>query len=93
MHQPNHARKVIATVRSLAKFPTVLEEAGAQPLVLDLDTSDELVQQAAEEALRIYGHVDVLVNNAGSNYFGYGPVEEVRSVCVLSPDTFVPELT
>jgi NAD(P)-dependent dehydrogenase (short-subunit alcohol dehydrogenase family) len=76
----NRVCKVIATVRSLARFPAALNEAGARALELDLDASDEVVQQAAENAIRIYDHVDVLVNNAGSNLFGYGPVEEVRSV-------------
>ena len=75
-----HTAQVIATVRSLAKFPAVLNEAGARPLVLDLDSSDDSVQRAAEEAIHIYGHVDVLVNNAGNNTTGYGPVEEVRYV-------------
>lgn len=56
----------------------MLKEAGARPLVLSLDSSDEVIQKAAEEAIQIYGHVDVLVNNAGTNNPGYGPVEEVR---------------
>jgi NADP-dependent 3-hydroxy acid dehydrogenase YdfG len=72
---------VIATVRSLAKLPAVLKEAGVRPLALNLDESDDIVQQVAESAIQIYGHVDVLVNNAGSTLFGYGPIEEVRSVC------------
>jgi NAD(P)-dependent dehydrogenase (short-subunit alcohol dehydrogenase family) len=67
-------------VRSISKFPTTLKNAGVSPLVLDLDASDEIVKRAAEDAIRIYGHVDVLVNNAGTTHPGYGPVEEVRYV-------------
>lgn len=70
--------QVVATVRSLAKFPRALRDVGAQPLVLDLEASDEEIREVAQDALQIYGHVDVLVNNAGTNAFGYGPVEEIR---------------
>lgn len=44
--------------------------------MLDLTDSDENIQQAAESAIQVYGHVDVLVNNAGTNS-AIGPVEEV----------------
>lgn len=67
---------MISSVRALSKFPQALADAGAKPLILDLDAPDPLVQRAAEDAMQIYGHVDVLVNNAGTNLTGYGPVEE-----------------
>jgi NAD(P)-dependent dehydrogenase (short-subunit alcohol dehydrogenase family) len=67
----------------------VLKEAGAQPLELDLDGPDEVVQRAAQDAIRVYDHIDVLVNNAGSNVFAYGPVEEVKYVFGLSTGTFL----
>ncbi|KAI0687093.1 NAD-P-binding protein [Cytidiella melzeri] len=69
--------QVIATVRSLHKFPQVLEDAGAKPLVLDFTSSDAEIIQAGSSAIEIHGHVDVLVNNAGSNS-GVGPVEEIE---------------
>lgn len=69
--------KVIATVRSPAKFPQELRAAGAQQLILDLDGTDEHIRKAAQQAIAIYGHVDVLVNNAGTNINGYGPIEEL----------------
>ncbi|KAI0916220.1 hypothetical protein AcV5_003218 [Taiwanofungus camphoratus] len=65
--------KVIATVRSLSKFPDTLR--GAEPLILDLNASDTEIRKAGEAALKIYGHVDVLVNNAG--YGVVAPVEEL----------------
>ncbi|GBE84245.1 Uncharacterized oxidoreductase [Sparassis crispa] len=65
--------KVIATVRSMAKFTDSLK--GAEPLILDLNAPDAEIRQAGEAALKVYGHVDVLVNNAA---FGVvGPVEEL----------------
>lgn len=66
--------QVIATVRSLSKFPDTLR--GAEPLILDLNASDTEIRKAGEAALKIYGHVDVLVNNAG--YGVVAPVEELR---------------
>ena len=70
--------QVVATVRSLSKFPKELEEHGAKPLVLDLCAADEDIQHAAQDAIAIYGHVDVLVNNAGTIETALGPVEELR---------------
>ncbi|PCH43289.1 NAD(P)-binding protein [Wolfiporia cocos MD-104 SS10] len=66
---------VIATGRSLAKFPSTLKDAGAKLLVLDLSSTDAEIRRAGEEALKIYGHIDILFNNAG---FGLVvPVEEL----------------
>lgn len=65
-----HVSQVVATVRSLSKFPTVLKEAGAQPIIVDFAASDEELRRAAERAIESYGNVDVLVNNAGMGVFG-----------------------
>lgn len=49
---------------------------GGQPLLLDLSASDADIRRVIEEALKIYGRVDVLVNNAGWGVVG--PVEELE---------------
>lgn len=69
--------QVIATVRSLGKFPAALKEAGADPLVLDLNDTDANIRAAAETAIKVYGRVDVLVNNAGSTN-AVAPLEELE---------------
>ncbi|KAH9940656.1 NAD-P-binding protein [Amylocystis lapponica] len=74
-HVLSQGDKVIATVRSLSKFSET-ELNGATPLVVDFGSSDAAIRKAGEEALRIHGHIDVVVNNAG--YGIIGPVEELN---------------
>ncbi|KAI0338418.1 NAD-P-binding protein [Trametopsis cervina] len=75
-HVLSQGDTVIATVRSIDKFPASLRDGGALPVILDLESSDQEIKQAAQEAIGIFGRVDVLVNNAGT-CFTVGPVEEV----------------
>ncbi|EKM53353.1 uncharacterized protein PHACADRAFT_147841 [Phanerochaete carnosa HHB-10118-sp] len=76
LHALKHGDRVIATVRSADRFPDALRKAGAHMLLLDLYDTDDKIKAVAEEVLRVYGYIDVLINNAGTNHIGYGPVEE-----------------
>lgn len=55
-----------------------LESAGAAVLELDVAATQETLNAKAKQAWEIYGHVDVLVNNAG--YLDAGTFEEIRLV-------------
>jgi len=67
--------KVISTARarSLPKL-TELKENGAATLELDVTAPLNELHAVAAKAVAIYGHVDVVVNNAG--YLISGPLEE-----------------
>ena len=58
--------KVIATARgrSFAKLAD-LKEQGAEIIELDVNAPLDVLHAAAKKAVDIYGHVDVVVNNAG----------------------------
>lgn len=55
--------KVVATARSLSKIH-YLERLGASVLSLDVTHPESSIHGTIAAALRIYGHIDVLVNNA-----------------------------
>ncbi|KAJ7475405.1 NAD-P-binding protein [Mycena galericulata] len=61
--------EVIAAVRKLASIPESIK--AAKPVALDLNASDSEIKRAGAEALKIYGRIDVLVNNAGYSLTGY----------------------
>ncbi len=67
--------KVIATARarSIGKLQ-VLKDQGAEVLELDVTAPLESLKEVAKRANDIYGHIDVLVNNAG--YIEVGAIEE-----------------
>ncbi|KAJ5999255.1 hypothetical protein N7451_007065 [Penicillium sp. IBT 35674x] len=78
--------RVIATKRgresSGIERLTSLKDAGAAVEELDVTASEEVIKAKVDEAWSIYGHVDVLVNNAG--YIDVGVFEEVEWV---TPDS------
>lgn len=67
--------KVIATARQLDRISS-LKDLGAATLQLDVTAPQEELNRRAEEAIAIYGRIDVLVNNAG--YVQFGTIEETR---------------
>ncbi len=71
--------KVVATGRSLKRLREVFAEAPADRIqLLELDvTSESQAQQAVSEAVKRFGRIDVLVNNAG--YCLLGRFEEATS--------------
>ncbi|KAL9645762.1 hypothetical protein ABK040_003494 [Willaertia magna] len=66
--------KVIATARDVNKIQDLVKE-GAQALQLDVTSGLPTISKVIEEAIKIYGHIDVLINNAAS--VTKGTIEEV----------------
>ncbi|KII93156.1 hypothetical protein PLICRDRAFT_130690 [Plicaturopsis crispa FD-325 SS-3] len=66
--------RVIATARKIEALDE-LKSKGASTLHLDVTAPEEELQAFAERAIRVYGHVDVLINNAG--WLQGGALEEI----------------
>ncbi|KAG5221041.1 NAD(P)-binding protein [Salix suchowensis] len=67
--------KVIATSRSLEKSQDLVQQAAAHPkmlsaLALDVTSERQVIKDVVDEAVGIWGRIDVLVNNAGYGYPG-----------------------
>lgn len=67
---------VIATARKGIQRLQALKEAGAATLDLDVQAPQAELDSIIKEALKIYGGIDVLVNNAA--YVEVGVLEELR---------------
>ena len=64
---------VIGTVRSKTKSAEAvgkLEAKGVKIVELDVSKDKQTVQKVGKECESIYGHIDVLVNNAGFGVLG-----------------------
>ncbi|EIN08928.1 NAD(P)-binding protein [Punctularia strigosozonata HHB-11173 SS5] len=61
--------KVIATGRKLSSVQDLQSES-CKVLQLDVDEPFSALQEKAKEAISLFGHVDVLVNNSGFGLFG-----------------------
>lgn len=70
--------KVIATARNAGRIRPLEQEVGDNVKILDLDTTKppEQIREVIHNALGIWGHIDVVVNNAGVG--DVGPVECMR---------------
>ncbi|KAH6842405.1 hypothetical protein B0I37DRAFT_356483 [Chaetomium sp. MPI-CAGE-AT-0009] len=68
--------KVIATGRNAATKLQQFEGTGAAIVDLDVSLPEAEVKKIVDEAVKIYGRIDVLVNNAGYGLFG--ALEETR---------------
>ncbi|KAJ5108942.1 hypothetical protein N7456_005617 [Penicillium angulare] len=65
--------KVIATARNVDSL-LHLKALGAETLQLDVSSSQEELNKTAQDAISIYGRIDIVVNNAG--YVQFGTIEE-----------------
>ncbi len=71
--------RVIGTVRSKAKSADVVRQitaAGGQVIELDMTDSQATIIAKVHDAEKLYGQIDVLVNNAG--YSILGAIEQFR---------------
>ncbi|KAF4490277.1 oxidoreductase yusZ [Fusarium agapanthi] len=81
VHQiPSRCDKVIVTDRNSARIEPLASQ-GAAVLELDVTDSQDSIDQTIAKAIAIYGHIDVLVNNA--DFVAAGSWED------LSYDEFV----
>jgi NADP-dependent 3-hydroxy acid dehydrogenase YdfG len=67
--------KVIAANRQVNQMADRASE-NVSLLELDLTSGSTVIASKVEEAWQIFGHIDVLVNNAGT--FLFSPFEDVR---------------
>ncbi|WP_204174464.1 SDR family NAD(P)-dependent oxidoreductase, partial [Staphylococcus sp. GDY8P19P] len=63
--------KVIATGRVATTKLAHLQNTGAAILELDVKSPQEDIDAVVEKAIAVYGHVDVLINNAGYVHIGF----------------------
>ena len=69
--------RVVATARSESRVADLVQRYPDACRALQLDVTDSFptLKQKAADAVGTWGHVDVLVNNAGAGKFGFS--EEV----------------
>jgi len=58
----------VATARSLEKIQDFPPSDNLRLLQLDVTDSQEAIQARVEEAVKFWGRIDVLVNNAGMSH-------------------------
>jgi NAD(P)-dependent dehydrogenase (short-subunit alcohol dehydrogenase family) len=71
--------RVVITARNPKTLSAEVEKHGDRALVLELDvTDDAMIRKSIADAEAHFGHIDVLVNNAGYGYFS--AIEEGEDV-------------
>lgn len=79
-----HGFRVVATARDANKLGDIVEGAAGAAIVLELDvTKPDQIQHAVGEAERVFGRIDVLVNNAGYGYLAAveeGEEQDIRAM-------------
>jgi NADP-dependent 3-hydroxy acid dehydrogenase YdfG len=73
--------RVIATARRAERIED-LESSGAAVLQLDMTSDQETLNDIMAKAIAVYGHIDVLVNNA--TYVAVGVLQDVSLVYRIS---------
>ena len=58
---------VVATARSLEKIQDFPPSDNLRLLQLDVSDSQEVIQARIDEAVKFWGRIDVLINNAGTS--------------------------
>ena len=77
--------RVVATGRNLDKVRNALSDVASDNLAfVQLDVADEAQANAVDEAVKAFGRIDVLVNNAG--YSLLGNFEEFSTAEVREPE-------
>ncbi len=66
---------MIATSRTLEKVQDLVQQAVTRPevlavLALDVTSERRVIKDVVDEAVGVWGRIDVLVNNAGYGYPG-----------------------
>jgi len=62
--------RVIATARSIQRIEDLPQSSNLHLLELDVDSGTDTIKQRVDEAAKVWGRIDVLVNNAGVGWPG-----------------------
>ncbi len=84
-----HGYRVVATARNPQKVADLVEGSRGKAIAPALDVTDPIqVEHAVSEAERAFGHIDVLVNNAGCGYMAAIEEGEENGVRALFETNF-----